>query len=711
MAIDAYSPCPGGTGKKIKFCCADFVGELEKIDRMVEGEQYLACLQTIDQLLDKEPGRRRPCLMATKGLLLRMTAQDEAAKAHAAEFLAAHPDNQIALAEAAILAIDEDARQALGLLQGALKASGGKISLRTYEAMGLVGAALLDEHYWLAGRALLQLQVAVSDEHEEAVRMLLTLNHATDIPLLLRDDPPLAPCPEEAPWRQRYLEATKSVGFGDWATAAGRLAALADDVPDSPVLWRTLATLRGWLADNDGCIQALHTCAALYARDESRLEEAVECEATAMLLAEDPLGDRLDVLELVWIVKDVEKLQEAMLSSPRLQAIPFDPAEFADDQSPPPKAAFLVLDRPAPAADQPFSLATAPRLSAQVLLYGRQTDREARLEVAGVAADEAPALKQLFAELAGEAVEPDSTEKVVDHSSASQRLLRPGWRQPRDLTPPQLDDLFAQHVREALLERWPNLRLRVFGGRSPREAAGEERYRVPVLAAILVLEFWSQHLADPFDFNQLRSQLGLPQLGPVDPQQQPVASLPLVRLARLAPQGLSDQDLSLAFRRAVAFAIRSALGKFAQAIIERPSFSGKVEQLSAYNSLARTAADLDKALEYAQQGRAAAEAVKQSSASWDLLELSLRFGRREGHEALRLIEHIQRQHIEEPGVAETLGHMLMDVGLLRPDGSPAFAPHPAAPEFAAEPPAAEPTKLWTPDSETGGSGGKLWTPD
>ena len=60
MAIDAYSPCPGGTGKKIKFCCGgDFLPELQKIDRMIDGEQYLACLQHIDHLMAHEPGRDR----------------------------------------------------------------------------------------------------------------------------------------------------------------------------------------------------------------------------------------------------------------------------------------------------------------------------------------------------------------------------------------------------------------------------------------------------------------------------------------------------------------------------------------------------------------------------------------------------------------------------------------------------------------------------
>ena len=35
--LDAYSVCPGGTGKELKFCCPDFVGELQKIVRLARG--------------------------------------------------------------------------------------------------------------------------------------------------------------------------------------------------------------------------------------------------------------------------------------------------------------------------------------------------------------------------------------------------------------------------------------------------------------------------------------------------------------------------------------------------------------------------------------------------------------------------------------------------------------------------------------------------
>jgi tetratricopeptide (TPR) repeat protein len=711
MALDVYSACPGGTGKKIKFCCSDFLGELQKIDRMVAGEQYLACLQHIDRLMAREPGRDRPCLMATKGLLLRATGQNDAAGAHAADFLAKHPNNQIALAESAILTVQTDARAALGALQRALRYADGGISPRTYEAMGYVAADLLDEGYWLPGRALLQFQVAIQEQDDQPVEMLLSLNRSTEIPLLLRDDPPVLPCPDGVKWRDRYLSAVETVGRGDWETAARKLTELAADAPDSSVIWRTLATLRGWLTDNDGGIEALRKYAALRFREEGELEDAVEAEATAMLLSPDPLGDQLDVFHATWTVKDVERLQEALLSSPRLQSLPFDPAQFAGGETPPPKAAFIVLDRPAVETSEGLNLDNMPRAAGHAMLFGRQTDREARLEMMNVAADELPAVKALVGELAGDAVEPDTNDEVVRRWSASQKMLSLAMQPPRGTSPEQLRDLLARHFENGLLKQWPDLKLGILDDRTPREAAGDATCRVRLLAAIMVLEHWSERSLHEFDFNRLRGCLGLPVLGPIDPQNRPVAELPLVRLGRLALEGLVDGELVLAYRRAAAFAIRPAMQKFAQAIIERPSLSGKPEQLPAYGTLARTAEDPAKAMQYINQGRLAAERAGHSSASWDLLELSLRFGQREGHDAMRLIEHLQSKHLEEPGVGEALTHMLIEVGLLRPDGTPAFGPDGREPvHAAAAEAAAEPGKLWTPDSAQSG-GGKLWTPE
>ena len=91
------------------------------------------------------------------------------------------------------------------------------------------------------------------------------------------------------------------------------------------------------------------------------------------------------------------------------------------------------------------------------------------------------------------------------------------------------------------------------------------------------------------------------------------------------------------------------------------------------------------------------------------MELSFRFGHGDVEQAMRLMQHIESRHIDEPGVAQTLTQMLINVGLLNPDGTPVAMPGRRAAAEAA-PPAAEPSKLWTPGSESAGAGGKLWTP-
>jgi hypothetical protein len=469
--------------------------------------------------------------------------------------------------------------------------------------------------------------------------------------------------------------------------------------------------LRGWLADNPGCIDALRRYAAVRANEEDGLEDAAEAEAAAMFLSTDPMGDQLDMLKVVWTVKDPERAQEALLSSPRWRTIPFDPARFGDGENPPPKAAFTLLDRPMPASAEGLTCQTMPSMLGQALLFGRQTDREARLEVMGVAADELPAVSDMVREAAGDAVESEPKQEVMGHISASQKLLRAAWQPPRDTSPDQFHTMMAEHARDALLNRWPQLKLGVFDGRSPREAAGDPACRAKLLAAVLVLEYWMERLPGTIDLNELRTQLGLPALGPIDPGKQPVEDLPITRLLRVGLEGLSDESLITAYYRAAAFNIRPAVRKFAAAIVERPSLAEANERMHAFTMLARTEEDVSKALQHVDEARRAMDKKKVSHVTSDLLELSLHFAQRNGPDAMRLIEHLQKRHIEEPGVAEMLTRMLIDVGLLNSDGSPAIGPEaPDQPVMAAEAP--EPGGLWTPESEQpGSSGGKLWTPE
>jgi hypothetical protein len=175
---------------------------------------------------------------------------------------------------------------------------------------------------------------------------------------------------------------------------------------------------------------------------------------------------------------------------------------------------------------------------------------------------------------------------------------------------------------------------------------------------------------------------------------------------------LSDEGLILAFRRALAHVVPKALRIFAQAIVARPTVAERPERLRAYSVLAQTTPDFGQAMKHVEEGRDAALKAGHSCASWDLLELSLNFGRGDGHEAMRLVQHIQQRHMQEQGVARALTQMLIDVGLLQPDGTPAVMPSRQAADGAMPgAPPAEASKLWTPGcDEPSGGGGKIWTP-
>ena len=706
MPLDAYSLCPCGTGKKIKFCCPDLLSELQKIERMMEAQQYLGCLQHIEQVLQQHPDRA--CLLAINGMLLRATGREEEANANAATFIEKHPENPTAMADAAVAAATAgDGRAARETLQRAIAVSEGKISSNIYEAMFVVADGLLSHGEWLAARALVELQLGISSDDSRPLEMLVELNRSPEVPLLLKDDPSVEIEPGTEPWRLQHKEATDLMHRGDWLAAAERLSKLAEDMPELPAVWRGLATLRGWLADTPGCIEALRKFATL----DVPTEDAVEALARAMILSDDPLGDSLDVYSLQWEVTDVEQLQAALSLQQRAMQLPPQALQAFEDGGPPPKAIFLLLNRPTAAAAKDLAAADVSHLLGQMVLFGRQTDREARLEVRGVTADDLEQTKSLIAEMAGEAVAADVKQEVSGQVTATEDLLQHRMRPPADTTEEQFEALAAEHQRDALLNRWPDLKMGIFDGKSPREVAGDESRRIDLLAAIMLIEAFCDRTPYQFDFNELRSALGLPVLEPIDPEQHAIQKLPPVRLSRVIVEKLSDEDLVFSFRRAVTFGAKVGLQKLATAIVDRPSMAGRDERLGAYRYLAQTSRDPEQALGYVDQGREATEAAGQSPATWLLMELSIRFARREAEHVNRLIGQIQSRHLEEPGVAEALTQFLVGVGALRPDGTPAAPPQAGpAPPVTAEEAAAEADKIWTPGSEQSG-GGKLWTPD
>src|SRR5690606_3395064 len=140
-----------------------------------------------------------------------------------------------------------------------------------------------------------------------------------------------------------------------WQSAEQKMTALADQVQkEFPWIWWNISLLRSWLADMPGAIVAARRFASL----DVPLEDAVEAEAFALLLGQDPLGDKLPIYNLEYAVNDAEGLAEALASSPRVVRVPDAAERYAEEGQPPPKDVFILFDRPRPNPGEPLTLET-----------------------------------------------------------------------------------------------------------------------------------------------------------------------------------------------------------------------------------------------------------------------------------------------------------------------------------------------------------------
>jgi len=178
---------------------------------------------------------------------------------------------------------------------------------------------------------------------------------------------------------------------------------------------------------------------------------------------------------------------------------------------------------------------------------------------------------------------------------------------------------------------------------------------------------------------------------------------------------LPQAELRTLLRIANVFKDFPAIRKLGRALLDHPESTNLAERMSVLSFLARVEVKFDRALAYIDEGRKLAESNGESSAPWDLMELSVQFARGEPGEVARLFDHLQHEHIHEPGVGAALRNFLVQIGALTPDGFPVEeppAPSPVEPSLVgSNPQDTEQGKLWTPGGESGEGGkAKLWIP-
>ena len=305
-----------------------------------------------------------------------------------------------------MLAVQEDPLAGFALLLRAMRAAAaGKFELQTYLAMGVSAAVLHHRGFSIPARGLASFMCEISPNDGRTKEMLDSFSQDIRTPLSLRDDPFSFPPPEGASWQGPYMEAIEAYSRCDWLTLAERFEALAAEQADSPSVWRNLANARSLVGDNPGAIEALRRFSALRSAEENGTEDAADAEETSDAPLRRPTrrprgnvagragreGCRTRARILAFTRRFANRSPSVIRSSTSYDMTP-------------PKAVFMLRDRPMPGIGRGLESRCGAAPYGQVMLFGRQTDREARLELMGVSDKELPEILTVLADVVGDAV-------------------------------------------------------------------------------------------------------------------------------------------------------------------------------------------------------------------------------------------------------------------------------------------------------------------
>ena len=153
------------------------------------------------------------------------------------------------------------------------------------------------------------------------------------------------------------------------------------------------------------------------------------------------------------------------------------------------------------------------------------------------------------------------------------------------------EDLGLAWVQRLVFERVREIPFGPLGGRSLREAAADPAAQIKVLALISVVQAALGHLAGHCDFDQLRSELGLPSLPRIVVDRTEFDPLALPDYLRLDFDALPEPLLPVVFARSMVMGMPEAAMRAANAKFKRRF--GRVEAMAAERGVALRDLDFD----------------------------------------------------------------------------------------------------------------------
>jgi tetratricopeptide (TPR) repeat protein len=720
MNIDAYSSCPCHQGKKIRFCCGkEIAADLNQIASLSVAGQDLAALDEIERAMGRHGDKE--CLLTMKIRLLLGRKEYEAAERDNELILQKYPQNTTAMYHRGLIQIFENKlTEAVDSLQNALEMNpSDEIPGGFSSGFRILGIGLISEGHLIAGRAHL-LFASLLKNHEDAnLRALYRETFViSECPLFLKHNLGLTAVPPDQvneEWAKKYRTVCRASERGQFRKALKYLRKIDQEFPGQPVLIRGIAVLLLYLGTDPPGIRD----AWLRVRDlkEISLHDRIEAEAIAQYFSDfetDPrgaaTGEEDTVLKIEIPVERFGDLTEKCFSDPLLIAEP-QAMHPIEDGSPPPRNRFLILNHSLVKAEE-LTVDNLSMICGSVLLFGRQTDREARIEIYTKRSTRDQVLSKILKSRIGEFWTGDPVETKLESIPFSPfPELDIQVYSPEGLGIERYHEILAEKLKGVILE-WAESPNFLLDGQSPRQAV-QNPDLLPTLEWILAeVQFDSALAFDVEDeiVSQIRSALELADLPLVKLDQLEINDLSITQLNHVDFTELSDQQLDRLFQAALRRRMITLVRRLAFEIISR-SDGDYHSLLACYSLLAQTSASFDQGLEYFAKARAVSreEEVPVGRLLVQELEFRIRNGRMD--KVPELFDNIRLHHMHEPEVEEMLQRLFTRMNQHEEAGSEKsdWQPGTDYPSIQQDQPASQ----LSVDSVSGSTNptGKLWIPE
>ena len=590
---DRFEPCPCGSGKKFKWCCEAFYGDLERARSLVKQGQQAAADRIMDRLLQEHGdnaevwGQRATQLAARGDFSGAEECLDRAIELQPNYAYGFFLRGQIAdskgeteqarsLFRKATDVCPPEARQILGVIW---------TSIANLEmSRGCMIAACKAVEYI---NMYLPEAVNVNEALEETIHNCFASAHCPgSLPTDLK--PPTGQLSAEV--KESWDEATAAIKRGKLTRAAEAFERITGSHPDFAVAWYNLALVHAWMGDVEKAIQAIEHYVTIEPDDVQAAEAFTLAEQLRFTLGFREESDYAAVA--LWFpVSGPERLSQFVSDlDPRMVFV-----HQAEDG-----LMGFVLDRPLVQPDNDVPAYEVHRVlgcsflgpnGLVVLTRPGPYSTECRNVVEecwgaalGPATEQPAALVTfqviaLFLNLLPLKTPPKGSEKA-------QRLL--SW---------------AEHF---LGQDWPRRSLKSLGGLSPQDAVATPIGRRKVLGCLRFLEAAAEEmLPKPVVFNEIRRQLGLPTATADEDAEPAIADLGQDELAKVDIGSLSDAELVEAFQSARRCDWAELAERFAKAAVDRQPTADQSDRYALYSFLAQTAierGEWDQAAKWLEAG-------------------------------------------------------------------------------------------------------------